>query len=215
MSQAAASSPNPPQDAAELADFTLDVSRHYFDLIQRVDLDRRVWAFGKFRKAWFWLLRAVNETSIHCWDAKNSVGLPTDFSYNHGVLLVEESLSQAWPAIIEFDWPAFMSPAYVEIPDSSLGLVATDGGEAWRIENIGGRYHWNVASMNLPDTVVKCTASELALFLNGRLVPAPRMIEGSVAAVRAWNIWGRFQDMPEFVDGAKRSRPTVSNSSLE
>ncbi|MGH3509763.1 MAG: maleylpyruvate isomerase family mycothiol-dependent enzyme [Nocardioidaceae bacterium] len=116
----------------------------------------------------------VQEAAVHHWDAAHAAGLPMSIAPEVAVDSIDEFLSFSVPSPEDPDDP----------PGGSLGgtllLRATDTGDGWRVrdDERPGTLSWE--SDPSPGPAVEGTASDLLLWLYGRVElaqPEPELID--------------------------------------
>jgi uncharacterized protein (TIGR03083 family) len=142
------------------------------------DPDDRVWGWGADRHARFWPRRMLFETIIHRVDAELACGVAPAVDAALAVDGIDELLAN-------FAHAGYFVSGLAELRGSgeSLGLVASDVDEAWRVRLLQGGYVWDWARGECTATV-RGTVADLLLLVYNRcpLDDAARFaIEGETA----------------------------------
>lgn len=129
-----------------------------------------VWTWGASQTAGFWQRMQAIEAAIHRWDAENAVGIPGPMPSD----LAVDAITQTFEVMAPMRRSAFQaSPGNGE----RFRFVRTDGRQTWAVRFDGN----DVAlgdSADGCDVALAGTASDLMLFLWGRLAPEALAIGG-------------------------------------
>jgi len=129
-----------------------------------------VWTWGASQTAGFWQRMQAIEAAIHRWDAENAVGSPRAMPAD----LAVEAITQTFEV---------MAPMRRSVLRASPGrgerfrFARTDGPQAWVVRFDGNDVALGDSS-GAGDVTLAGTASDLMLFLWGRLAPETLDIQG-------------------------------------
>lgn len=164
----------PAMGPEELIDWFEAGANEMVDLLESADPSTPVWGFGPSPNVGFWRSRMALETSVHRLDAEEAIGEGQD---------LEAELAAA--GIDEF---GIMWLSGLPVPESASGpyvaLEATDSGTRWVIsaEDI-----FTLSRSDEPAQVtLRDIASDLYLFLIGRIPHHRLSASGDPAALEAW-----------------------------
>jgi uncharacterized protein (TIGR03083 family) len=126
------------------------------------DPDDRVWGWGGDRHARFWPRRMVFETLVHRVDGELALGQEPSVDPALGVDGIDELLSHLPHA-------TYFAPGLAQLrgDGESVGLIATDVDEAWRIRLLPSGYAWDWSRDDSTATI-RGTAGDLLLLVYGR-----------------------------------------------
>lgn len=144
------------------------------DLLESSDPETAVWGFGPSPNIGFWTTRMALETSVHRLDAEEALGEASDLSAELAALGIDE-FGVMWLGGLEV--PEEAAGSYVSLRATDLDvswLVTADG--TFEITRDGSE-----ARVTLSDT-----ASDLYLFLIGRIPHHRLTASGDPAALEAW-----------------------------
>jgi uncharacterized protein (TIGR03083 family) len=132
------------------------------DTFRTHDPDDRVWGWGADRHARFWPRRMLFETVIHRADAEVGRGVSPEVDTDLAVDGIDELLAN-------FAHAGYFAPGLAELRGGgeSLGLVAEDAGESWRLRLVDAGYAWDWGPAGKTATV-RGTAADLLLLVYGR-----------------------------------------------
>lgn len=151
------------------------------DALVRVDHETEAWSWTDDRTAGFWARRQANETAVHRWDAQGATGT---------VEPIERAL--AIDGIDEFFGliPFWRGASAVQGAGETIHLHATDGegngdGE-WLMRLAAGEVIVTREHAK-GDVAGRGTASDLLLFLYGRVDPSGLEVFGDAALLDRWH----------------------------
>lgn len=145
------------------------------DARDRTDIENLT---GRDRTSRFWARILLHETSVHRWDIQSAVGTATPLPYATDA--VDE-----WLTVI---LPSWIVPRRGRVNAPGLGVSASDTTYASAVMVADGE----VAACADPDVTVRARASELALWLCGRVPDDEMRIDGDVNALGAWRELRRY-----------------------
>lgn len=145
------------------------------------DPDTAMWAWGWPKTAGFWPRRMLHETSVHRADAELALGrsptVPPDVAAD-GIDELLDNLPHA----------AYFRPNVAELKGDgeTIALVATDLGEAWRIELHRDGFAWRQVGRagDGADVTLRLSASDLLLVLYRRRGRGD--VDGDAALLDRW-----------------------------
>jgi uncharacterized protein (TIGR03083 family) len=138
--------------------------------------DAEAWSWTTDRTVGFWARRQANETAVHRWDAQGSAGAAEPIDHALAVDGIDEFF-----ALIPF-WRRESS---VRGAGETIHLHCTDGPGEWLVKLaadavIVTREHAK------GDVAARGTASDLLLFLYGRVAPANLEVFGDASLLERW-----------------------------
>lgn len=150
--------------------------------LQAEDPDAEVWAWGADQHVRFWSRRMAHETAVHRWDAQRAAGDPEPIDGSLAVDGIDEFLDNV---------------AYhpnlrgVVGAGEALHLHCTDRDGEWLLGR--GPDGLTVRREHAKgDVAIRGTASDLALFLVGRVPPTALEVHGDPSVADRWQEEMRF-----------------------
>lgn len=144
------------------------------DLLEAADPATSVWGFGAAPNIGFWKTRMALETAVHRIDAEEAIGPAGDLDPGLAELGIDE-FGVMWLGGL---------PVPADAAGSYVALEATDTGERW-VVSAADRF--TIARSREEATVTfQDIASDLYLFLIGRIPHHRLSATGDPAAVEAW-----------------------------
>lgn len=173
-----------PEGAAVLewfAEATPDLLRQ----LEALDPDAEAFTFVGPRPARFWRRRMAQETAVHRWDAQSaSTRPPTPLD----AALAVDGIDEVWDVYFprRFTWDAVADGATVH-------LHATDVEGEWLVR-VGADEATSTVTRGHAkgDVAVRGTASDLLLYLFGRISPADLDLRGDAELAAAFQAGGRY-----------------------
>ncbi|WP_067817590.1 maleylpyruvate isomerase family mycothiol-dependent enzyme [Actinomadura kijaniata] len=169
---------------AEVVDWFAEGAAELAELFAGAAPDVRVWTWSQEQSVGFWQRMQAIEAAVHRWDAENAVGAAPPLDGELAADMVPQTFEVMVPARREWrKAPAGEGETY--------RFRRNDGPEAWTVRFDGddvrlGRDGSGDGDRNGGDVEVVGSASDLALFLWGR-VPAERMeVRGDPAALERY-----------------------------
>lgn len=156
----------PPPDGADLAAWFADGARELLDTLRSADPAAPCWTYGADQTAAFWFRRQAHETTVHRFDAEETVGRPRPVDAPLAADGVDEVLTLMMPRAAE----RLGQPPRLRAP---VELRATDTGHRWLL----GASAEGTPPPVLPDgaaepaATIEGTASDLLLCVWGRKNP--------------------------------------------
>ncbi|MGC4121792.1 MAG: maleylpyruvate isomerase family mycothiol-dependent enzyme [Myxococcales bacterium] len=147
------------------------------ELLSATDPTTEIWTWTPNRKARYWQRRQAHEAAIHRWDGQNAVGRPKPIETALAVDGIDELLEML-PFV-----PGDRTGA-----GESIHLHCTDAPGEWLVR-LGAKGLEVEKTHAKGDAAIRGTASDLDLFLWGRLPPTALEVFGDAALV------ARFQGM--------------------
>lgn len=164
----------PATEPDELIDWFEEGSQIMADMLEAADPATPVWGFGPSPSIGFWTTRMAIETSVHRLDAEEAVGEADDLDPGLAALGIDEF------GIMWLD----SLPVPAEASGGFVALEASDLEERWVI-SAGDQF-----SIARSDAAAQVTltdiASDLYLFLVGRIPHHRLSASGDPAALEAW-----------------------------
>lgn len=183
--------PKPPADAAAVVPWFEEQTAALMEVLASIDDDEPVWnwAIEQPDVAAFWPRRMAHETAVHRYDAECALGTDGAASFVPAALAVD-GIDEILDTIV----PTMVAARAAQSVTSSLGgtlhahctdvpgewLVSVDESVELRREHAKG------------DAAVRAPASELFLFLSGRLPTDAVEVFGDEAVVANWLEVSRF-----------------------
>ena len=153
-----------------IADFRAGAQR-LVDVLRAADPNAEVWTWAPERNAGFVIRHQVQEAAVHRWDAEHATGKSGAVATPAAVDSIEEFLT--YSADVS-DGAALGAPIAVE---------ATDVDAAWTIDDgAGGTIAWRRGRTGTPAAVLRGSASDLLLWLYGR-IPDNRVASGDTSLI--------------------------------
>ncbi|OEJ30724.1 maleylpyruvate isomerase family mycothiol-dependent enzyme [Streptomyces subrutilus] len=141
--------------------------------------DLPVWTWAPERTSGFWLRTQVIELAVHRWDAQSATGTPTPLDPALATDAVSQTLEVMAPA--RRSWCA---------PPAGKGeryrFRRTDGPESWTVVFAGDEVLLEPGSTAPVDVEAAGSASDLALFLWGRLAATDLKATGDETLLPHW-----------------------------
>jgi uncharacterized protein (TIGR03083 family) len=166
--------PPPPDVRLDWFDAGVDV---VCDALLRVDASTEAWSWTDDRTAGFWARRQANETAVHRWDAQVASGAVEPIEH----ALAVDGIDEFFGLI-----PFWRGAAALHGAGETIHLHATDGDGEWLIRLADGavivtREHAK------GDVAGRGPASDLLLFLYGRVEPSALEVFGDEAVLDRWH----------------------------
>ncbi len=166
----------------------LDAYKREFDIfvntLQGHDPDEEAWVWGYDPHVRFWYRRAAQELSIHRWDFENAVDRPLPIDPTLAADGVDELLEEFGPKPDRFPDVKGASERFGGNGER-LRFEATDIDRTWAITAQPERF--DVASDGDGDVTARGTASDLNLFVWGRVSPSALDASGDTSLLDRWN----------------------------
>ena len=165
--------PPPPADRLEWFDGGVDLVT---DALARVGPTTPAWSWTTDRTAGFWARRQANETAVHRWDAQTATGNTGPIEHALAVDGIDEyfGLIPFWKRAPELNGAG-----------ESMHLHATDGDGEWFVRLAAD----GVVVTNehaKADVALRAPASDLGLFLYGRVAPTVGEVFGDASLLERW-----------------------------
>jgi uncharacterized protein (TIGR03083 family) len=169
--------PPPPEVRLDWFDAGVDLVA---DALLGVDAATEAWSWTDDRTAGFWARRQANETAVHRWDAQGAQGKQgTVESIEHA--LAVDGIDEFFGLI-----PFWRGASAVQGAGETIHLHATDGDGEWLMRLAAGavivtREHAK------GDVAGRGPASDLLLFLYGRVAPSQLEVFGDASLLDRWH----------------------------
>jgi uncharacterized protein (TIGR03083 family) len=151
------------------------------DELPKHDPDDATWTwFPPEQRVGFWYRRAAQELSIHRWDVENAVGDPLPIDPTLAVDGTDEFLAVFSPAS-----PMRGASERFDGDGEVLRFEATDVPASWNLVARPDRFEDDDSAT--PDVVGRATASDVNLFVWGRIGPDALKIEGDRSLLDRWH----------------------------
>jgi uncharacterized protein (TIGR03083 family) len=146
------------------------------DALLRVDAATPAWSWTDDRTAGFWARRQANETAVHRWDAQLAAGTTEPIEHDLAIDGIDEFF-----ALIPF----WRSEWTLHGAGESIHLHCTDGEGEWLVRLAADgvlvtREHAK------GDVAMRAPASDLLLFLYGRVDPSSAEVFGDASLLERW-----------------------------
>lgn len=160
-----------------------DGGRFVVDALRAKDPDAEMWAWGADQHVRFWSRRMLHETAVHRADAEFTGGLHPHIEPEVALDGIDEFLENL-PHASRF------APRAKELLGTGERLCfrANDAGIAWTIALEHERFSWDHTD-DAADVSVEAAASDLVLFVYGRLDPSDESrfkVDGDQALLAFW-----------------------------
>lgn len=160
-----------PPDGVDLVEWFEESTGNLLGSLDGSDLDRPMWSWSRVKTVSFVPRRMAQETAMHRWDAQNAVGDPADIDGDLAVDGIDEFL---------FVWLLATAPLE-DPPGSSVHIHTTDVAGEWLAvldeEPVVTREHAK------GDAALRGPASDVLLYLWGRIAPSTLEIHGDPATL--------------------------------
>ncbi|MGH2792953.1 MAG: maleylpyruvate isomerase family mycothiol-dependent enzyme [Actinomycetota bacterium] len=172
-----------PAEPSGFPDWLAEGGRFVVDTLRASDPNVAMWAWGADQHVRFWSRRMLHETAVHRADAEFTAGSDPHIAREVAVDGIDEFLENLPMAS---RWNARVG----ELLGSGerLAFRATDHDAAWTITLEPNTFIWDHDGKTA-DVTVEGTASDLALFVYGRVDPADHArftVEGDRALLAFW-----------------------------
>jgi uncharacterized protein (TIGR03083 family) len=165
----------PPADARlDWFDAGVDVVT---DALLGVEAATEAWSWTDDRTAGFWARRQANETAVHRWDAQGAAGAVEPIEHPLAVDGIDEFF-----ALIPF----WRGAAAVQGAGETIHLHATDGDGEWLMRLAPGEVVVTREHAK-GDVAGRAPASDLLLFLYGRVAPSALEVFGDASLLERWH----------------------------
>ena len=168
--------PRPADD--ELVAALRNQTRQLAEVLRRAEHSAPVWTWAPSRNDIGFVVRhQVQEAAVHRWDAEHAAGRDVDLDPALAVDSIEEFLTFSVATVS--DHPDTPRPGL----GGTLVLRATDVAAAWTVadDELPGTVRFERGTGEAPDATVSGTASQLLLWLYGRVVLAAAGPDPAVA----------------------------------
>ncbi|MGZ8735019.1 MAG: maleylpyruvate isomerase family mycothiol-dependent enzyme [Acidimicrobiia bacterium] len=150
------------------------------DVLESTDPETPVWSWADDHRARFWARRMAHETAVHGWDASHAAGMDRPIPAGVAADGIDEQLENV-PFMVAF------RPEVASLRGSgeTIHLHATDTEGEWliRLTEDGIEVSREHAK---GDVAARGSASNLFLFLVGRIPPAELEVFGDAALLDRW-----------------------------
>ncbi|MEU9161967.1 maleylpyruvate isomerase family mycothiol-dependent enzyme [Streptomyces sp. NPDC048424] len=178
--------PQVPAAPEELTEWFAQGARELAELLRELGPDTPVWTWSAEQTSGFWLRMQLIELAVHRWDAQSATGTPGPLDPAVAADAVTQTCEVMAPA--RRSWKA--APAGT---GERYRFRSTDGPETWTVVFAADEVLLECSRAREPGPTVPAdveaagTASDLALFLWGRLpATALRVTGGDAALLRHW-----------------------------
>ena len=151
------------------------------DTLVAVGPDTPSWTFAGPQSARFWYRRQAHEASIHRWDAEHALGEAAPIPADVAVDGIDE--------LLEF-FVAIRDPSAFA-GEGTLHFHATDTEGEWFVARTADGMEWEHGHRK-GDVAARGTASDLLLFVWGRVPPERLEVFGDAALLAEWQRLVRF-----------------------
>ncbi|MGH2759406.1 MAG: maleylpyruvate isomerase family mycothiol-dependent enzyme [Actinomycetota bacterium] len=175
----------PQGDMPSFGNDPLEAHRRSFDAFVEAaanrDPDDTTWTWAGEGKVRFWYRRAAQELAVHRWDFENAVGETLPIDPTLAVDGVDEFLFVFGPSTGNPDFPGASTKFGGD--GQTIRLEPTDMPEPITFTAQTDRFERTDAE---PDVTARGTASDLLLFLWGRVPPSALEISGDASLLERW-----------------------------
>lgn len=146
------------------------------------DPESMTWTWAGQQPARFWYRRSAQEFAVHRWDFENAVGETAPIDPTLAMDGIDEMLFSFGPATGFEEFPG-ASERFAGNGET-LRLEPTDHSDALTFAALPDRFE--LTDVTTPDVLARATASDLLLFLWGRIPPKALDVEGNSALLERW-----------------------------
>ncbi|MFD7259839.1 maleylpyruvate isomerase family mycothiol-dependent enzyme [Streptomyces sp. NPDC059874] len=171
--------PEVPADPEALTDWFAQGARELVELFRELGPDTPVWSWSAEHSSGFWLRMQLIELAVHRWDAEAATGTPDP--------LDPAVAADAVPQTFEVMAPARRS--WKQAPPGTgerYRFRRTDGPESWTVVFAGDEVRLEPDPTAPVDVEAAGTASDLDLFLWGRLPATALRVSGDATRLQQW-----------------------------
>lgn len=169
-----------PDDAAATLEWFEAGATELVEVMEATDPSEPVWSWGDDHHARFWARRMAHETAVHAWDASSAAGKPAPIDGELAVDGIDELLEHL-PFMVAF------RPEIERLGGAgeTIHLHATDREGEWLIQLTpdGVTFAHGHAK---GDVAARGSASDLWLFLAGRVSPDQLEVFGDRTLLERW-----------------------------
>ena len=169
-----------PEERAAIVDWFDDGAARLLDVLGSTDPTTPVWSWGEDQHARFWARRMAHETAVHGWDSGNPAGSDRAIAGDVAVDGIDEQLDNV-PFMVAFR----PEVAGLRGAGESIHLHATDAEGEWLIRLVSDGIEVSREHAK-GDVAAHGTASDLFLFLVGRVSPTALEVFGDAALLDRW-----------------------------
>lgn len=177
----------PEGDMPSFGNDPLDAHRQSFEAFVQTaagrDPDDTTWTWAGEGKVRFWYRRAAQELAVHRWDFENAVGTPLPIDPTLALDGIDELLFVFGPSTGNPDFPG--ASAMFKGEGQTIRLEATDLDAPITFVAHPDRFE-SVDSAE-PDVTARGTASDLLLFIWGRVSPDTLEVAGDRSLLERWD----------------------------
>ncbi len=169
-----------PVEREDIFDWFEAGTSRLLDVLAGTDPETPVWSWSGDHHARFWARRMAHETAVHGWDASNATGIDRPIPADVAVDGIDEQLDNL-PFMLAF------RPEVAALRGSgeTIHLHATDADGEWLIRFTGDGIETTRVHAK-GDVAARGRASDLLLFLVGRIPPTALDVFGDVAMLDRW-----------------------------
>ena len=154
----------------------------FVDVIATRDPDDSTWTWAGAGTVRFWFRRAAQELAVHRWDVESAVGDPASIDPTLAADGIDEILTVFGPAMGEEDYPGASERFGGD--GETIRLEPADLPDAITFTARPDRFETDTAAT--PDVTVRGTASDLLLFMWGRVPPSKLEVSGDPSLLDRW-----------------------------
>ncbi|MFF8258754.1 maleylpyruvate isomerase family mycothiol-dependent enzyme [Streptomyces virginiae] len=171
--------PGIPDDPDALTHWFAQGAREPAELLREPGPDTPVWTWSTEQTSGSWLRMQLIELAVHRWDAESATGTPGPLAPDVAADAVTQTIEVVAPA----RRGRRQAPAGV---GETYHFRRTDGPQSWTVVFSGDDVR-TVPGLTAPaDVEAAGTASDLALFLWGRVPPTALRVEGDAGLLTHW-----------------------------
>ncbi|HWL65691.1 MAG TPA: maleylpyruvate isomerase N-terminal domain-containing protein, partial [Actinomycetota bacterium] len=145
-------------------------------VFEEVGPDAPAWTWHGENDVAFWIRRMAQETAVHCWDAENAIGSPTEIDAE----LAADGIDEFVDKFIALDEIAY------EGPSGTVHLHCEDTEDRWTVSLDPGKVPTFGRGPADADAVVRAPAHNLLLWIWRRLGSSSVEVSGAPALADAF-----------------------------
>ncbi|KOU91106.1 MULTISPECIES: maleylpyruvate isomerase family mycothiol-dependent enzyme [unclassified Streptomyces] len=171
--------PETPDDPDALTDWFARGARELAELLDELGPDTPVWTWSDEQTSGFWLRMQLIELAVHRWDAESATATPGPLDPDVAADAVTQTIEVMAPA--RRGWRQ-APPGTGE----TYRFRRTDGPQSWTVVFSGDDVRTAPGLTSPADVEAAGTASDLALFLWGRVPPTALHVKGDTGLLTHW-----------------------------
>jgi uncharacterized protein (TIGR03083 family) len=169
-----------PAERAAIVDWFEEATARLLDVLAATPPDTEVWSWAEDQHARFWARRMAHETAVHRWDGTAAAGRDTPIDGGLAVDGIDEQLANL-PFMTRFR----PEVASLRGDGETIHLHATDREGEWLVRLGRDGVEWSREHAK-GDVAARGSASDLFLFLVGRVEPGRLEVFGDSSLLDRW-----------------------------